>query len=83
MSDDFIITNHFHSFFMSIAGKLLKKFLRLIRSSSVLSWHKNTKTFFLSTTTAEEIKDVIKTFNLNKAIGPNSIIVTILKEITK
>ena len=37
MSDDFIITNHFHSFFMSIAGKLLKKFLRLIRSSSVLS----------------------------------------------
>ena len=38
---------------------------------------------FLSPTTAEEIEDVIKAFNLNKAIGPNSIPVTILKEIKK
>ena len=35
-SDDFIIANHFNSFFTSIAGKLLKKFLRL-RRLSVLS----------------------------------------------
>ena len=35
-SDDFIIANHFNNFFMSIAGKLLKKFLRL-RRLSVLS----------------------------------------------
>ena len=38
---------------------------------------------FLSPTTAEEIEDLIKTFNLNKAIGPNIIPVTILKEIKK
>ena len=38
---------------------------------------------FLSPTTAEEIEDVTKTFNLNKAIGPNIIPVTILKEIKK
>ena len=44
---------------------------------------KNTKTLFLSLTTAEEIADVIKTFNLNKATGPNSISVIILKEIEK
>ena len=39
------------------------------------------KTFFLSPTTAEEINR--KTFDLNKALGSNSISVTILKEIKK
>ena len=34
-SDNFITANHFNSFFTSIAGKLLKKFLRL-RTPSVL-----------------------------------------------
>ena len=38
------------------------------------------KKIILSPTTAEEFADVIKTFNLNKAIGPNSITVIILKE---
>ena len=66
---------------MSIAGKLLKRFLRL-RRPSVLSWKKTkTKTFFLSPTTAEETEDGIKTLNLNKAVGPNNIPITILKEI--
>ena len=41
------------------------------------------KTFFLFHTTAEEIEDVIKTFNLKKAIGPNSIPVIIPKEISE
>ena len=82
-SDDFIIANQFSSFFASIAGKLLKKIPKAKKSfSSFLTKKKkkkkNTKTFFSSPTTAEEIKDVIKTFNLNKAIGPNSIPVTIL-----
>ena len=36
---------------------------------------KNTKKIFLSPTTTEENEDVIKTFNLNKAIGPDSIAV--------
>ena len=83
-SDDFIIANHFDSFFTSIAGKLLKKIPKAKKTfSSFLTKKKNTKTFFLSPTTAEEIEDVIKTFNLNKAIGPNSIPVIILKEIKK
>ena len=34
-------------------------------------------------TTAEKIASVIKTFNLNKATGPNSIPVIILKELKK
>ena len=74
------------AYLRKIAGKLLKKFLRL-RRPSVLSWQtkkkQKKKTLFLSPTTAEEIEDVIKTFNLNKAIGPNSIPVTILKKIRK
>ena len=83
-SDDFIIANHFNSFFRSIAGKLLKKVPKAKKTfSSFLTKNIYTKTFFLSPTTAEEIEDVIKTFNLNKAIGPNSIPVTILKEIKK
>ena len=34
---------------------------------------KNTKKIFLSPTTTEENEDVIKMFNLNKAIGADSI----------
>ena len=45
---------------MSIAGKLLKKIQFLLEKK------KNTKTFFLSHITVEEIENVIKTFNLNK-----------------
>ena len=44
---------------------------------------KYAKTFFLSPITVEKIEDVIKTSNLNKATGPNSIAVIILKEIKK
>ena len=73
-SDDFIIANRFNSFFTAVAGKLRK---------NIPKAKKNTKTFFLYPTTAEEIEDVIKIFNLNKAIGPNSIPVIILKEIKK
>ena len=83
-SDEFIIANHFNNFFTSIAGKRFKNIPQAKKTfSSFLTKKKNTKTFFLSPTTAEEIEDVIKTFNLNKAIGPNSIPVTILKEIKK
>ena len=82
-SDDFIIANHFNSFFMSIAGRLLQKIPKAKKSFISFMTKKNTKTFFLSPTTAEEIEDVIKTFNLNKAIGPNSIPVTRPKEIKK
>ena len=82
-SDEFIIANHFNNFFTSIAGKRLKNIPQAKKTFSSFLTKKNTKTFFLSPTTAEEIEDVIKTFNLNKAIGPNSIPVTRSKEIKK
>ena len=78
-SDNFIIANHFNRFFMSIAEKLLKKNPKTKKTFSSFLRKKNTKALFLSPTTAE----VIKTFNSNKATGPNSIPVIILKEIQK
>ena len=81
--DDFIIANHFNSFFASIAEKLLKKIPKAKKTFSSFLRKKHIKTFFLSPATAEEIADVIKIFNLNKATVPNSIPVTILKEIKK
>ena len=36
---------------------------------------------FLSATTLKEVLNILKTFNLNKANGPNSIPVKILKDI--
>ena len=77
-SDNFIIANHFNSFFTSIAGKLLKK---IPKAKKTFRSFVTKKTFFLSPTTAEEINR--KTFDLNKALGSNSISVTILKEIKK
>ena len=77
-SDNFIIANHFNSFFTSKAGKLLKKIPKAKKTFRSLL---TKKTFFLSPTTAEEINR--KTFDLNKALGSNSISVTILKEIKK
>ena len=72
-SDDFIIANHFNSFFTSIAEKLLKKIPKAkMTFSSFLTKKIKKKKFFLSPTTGKEIADVIKTFNLNKVKGRNN-----------
>ena len=80
ISDDHIIANHFNSFFTSIAGKLLKKIPKAKKISDSFLTKSNAKTFFLSPTTPEEVLNELKTFNLNKASGPNCILVEILKD---
>ena len=55
-SDEFIIANHFNNFFTSIAGKRLKNIPQAKKTFSSFLTKKNTKTFFLSPTTAEEIE---------------------------
>ena len=40
----------------------------------------NENSFFLAPTTIEEIEDIIQNFKLNKALGPNSIPIRILKD---
>ena len=73
ISDDHIVANHFNSFFTSIAGKLLKKIPKAKMTFDSFLIKTNAKTFFLSPTTPEEVLNELRTFNLNKASGPNSI----------
>ena len=40
----------------------------------------NARTLFLSPTTPNEVANISKTFNLNKAIGPNSLPAKMLKD---
>ena len=79
ISDDHIIANHFNSFFTSIAGELLK-IPKAKKSFDSFLTKSNAKTFFLSPVTPEEVLNELKTFNLNKVSGPNSIPVKILKD---
>ena len=41
------------------------------------------KTFFLRSTTPDEIEDIIKTLNIGKSLGPNSIPTKLLKHFSK
>ena len=80
ISDDHIIANYFNSLLTSIAGKLLKKIPKTKKASDSFLTKSNAKTLFLSPTTPEEVLNELKTFKLNKANGPNSIPVKILKD---
>ena len=80
-SDDYIIANHFNSFFTSIAGKILKKIAKAKKAFNSFLTKSNTKTLFLSSTTPGEVTSILKNFNLNKAVGPNSLPITILKDL--
>ena len=71
--DDYIIANHFNSFFTSVAGKILKNIPKAKKTFNSFLTKSNTKTLFLSSTTLAKVASVLKTFNLNKAIGPNSL----------
>ena len=80
ISIDHIIANHFSSLFKQIAGKLLKKIPKAKKTSDSFLTKSNAKTFFLSPTTPEEVLNELKTINLNKENGPNSIPVKQLKD---
>ena len=63
----------FNSFFMSIAGKLLKKIPKAKKTFDSFMTKTNGKTNFLSPTMPEEVLNELKTYNINKANAPNSI----------
>ena len=81
ISVDYIIANHFNNFFTSIAGKLLKKIPKAKKNFNSFLTKSNTKTLFLSPTPPDKVANILKTFNLNKAIGPNSLTAKILKDL--
>ena len=79
--DDYIIANHFNSFFTSVAGKILKNIPKAKKTFNSFLTKSKTKTLFLSSTTLAKVASILKTFNLNKAIGPNSLSNEILMDL--
>ena len=79
--DDYIIANHFNSFFTSVAGKILKNIPKAKKTFNSFLTKSNTKILFLSSTTLAKVASILKTFNLNKAIGPNSLSNEILMDL--
>ena len=80
VTNELEITDHFNSFFTSIANNLVDKIPPTQKSFSSYLFKTNENSFFLAPTTTEEIEDIIKNFKLNKAFGPNSIPIRILKD---
>ena len=80
-SDDYIIANHFNCFFASIARKILKKIPKAKKTFNSFFTKSNTRTLLLSPTTPAKVASILKTFNLNKAVGPTSLPIKILKDL--
>ena len=80
VTNELEITDYFNSFFTSIDNNLVDKIPPTQKSFSSYLFNKNENSFFLAPTTKEEIEDIIKNFKLNKALGPNSIPIRILKD---
>ena len=74
------IANHFNDFFTSITRKLFEK-IQTPKSIFHLYLTKTTQNSFF--TTSEEIEDIISCIQRNKATGPSSIPIKILKDLKK
>ena len=70
----------FTTFFSLMPGKLLKKIPKAKKTFDSFDSKSNSKIFFQSTATPEEVLNLLKTFILNKANEPNSIPVKVLKD---
>ena len=75
-----LITNHFNTFFTSVAAKLNEKIMKAKKPFSHYLGQIADETIFLSPTTSADIESLINCIKSNKAIGPNSIPTKILKE---
>ena len=74
------VAEHFNEFFTNIASKIDSK---IVPSNTTYQNYLNNpheNSFFLSPTTKNEIQDFLSTMKSNKAHGPNSIPITILKD---
>ena len=75
-----LIANHFNTFFTSVAAKLNEKIVKAKKLFSHYLGQTTDETIFLSPTTPADIESLIDCIKPNKAIGPNSIPIKILKE---
>ena len=82
-TDPFVISNYFNKFFTTIAKKIESKIVQTDKKYSDFLDNPLEKTFFLTPTEPNEVQSLIKTLNLKKATGPNSIPTKLLKVFDK
>ena len=75
------MAEHFNIFFTSV-GKKIQNNIPPTRNNFINYLKiRNPINFILSSTTPEEITDIIQTLKLNKSTGPNSLSIKVLKSI--
>ena len=72
-TDPFVISDYFNKFFTTIAEKIENKIVQTDKKYSDFLDNPLEKTFSLTPTEPNEVQSIIKTLNLKKATGPNSI----------
>ena len=80
--DPFVLSSSFSKFFTTIAKKIESNIIHTRKNYTDLT-NPSEKTFFLTPTSPEEVKNPIKTLNRRKSIGPNSIQTQLLKKYSK
>ena len=76
------IANQFNNFFTSTASKLVEKILTSKKSFYIFLGRNKGNAFFMSPTSTKEAEDIISGF-YQKALGPNTVQIKILKKISK
>ena len=83
VTDKNVVVNEFNDCFLSIASKIDTKIIKTDSKFHETLENPNEKTFFLNSTTKEELEDHLKLLKENKAIGLNSVSTKILKNFRK
>ena len=79
-TDPAILSRTFNSFFLTIAQKIESKLTHNTKHYTDHLTEPTANKFILTTTNTEGTEDIIKTLNIPKSIGPNSILTRLLKE---
>ena len=78
-----ISSETFNKFFSTIAQKIEYKLVSTTKHYENYLTEPAANTFILTPKNTKEIKDLIKTLNIRKSIGPNSIPTRLLKQFSK
>ena len=79
-TDPAILSQTFNSFFSAITQKIESKLIHTAKHYTDYLTEPTANKFILTTTNTEGTEDIIKTLNIPKSIGPNSILTRLLKK---
>ena len=82
-TDPAILSQTFNSFFSAITQKIESKLIHTAKHYTDYLTEPTANKFILTPTNTEETGDIIKTLNMRKSIGPNSIPTRLLKKFFK